>query len=348
MKLSCIDYRLEPEKFGLSRPALYGLIRNLPEPIAHIRDTKALGFKNIVVGIRSKELWRRLINVTMVKDIQGIPYPRLVGTLAFFLGSIVHISYNVHKSLLNKVTKDVEEWIRKYEEREELEYFFTGENIPVRNCVGYLGFSNELEHSAREELHKLLNRKPYRSRMPFLDYIIVAALDIFPKLTLRQLRSLVYAARARLEEKLDKATTSMLKYKFIHRHYNALSEKDIVGRMWVPRELHGNCYERLAFLASSDCLEDVYIAASAVLGAANIVVSRSYVIASIGIPREYYKEIMSRVAGCVVKPLISYKARVFPLPFELYDPVRRVWHTEPVGYDLYGLLRKFRLVDNTP
>jgi len=348
VKLSCIDYRLEPEKFGLSRPALYGLIRNLPEPIIHIRDTKALGFKNIVVGIRSKELWRKLINVTMVKDIQGIPYPRLVGALDFFLGNIVHINYNVHKSSLNGVTKDIEEWVRKYEERGELEYFFTGESIPVRNCAGYLEFTDELEHSAREELHKLLNRKPYRSRMPFLDYIIVAALDIFPKLTLRQLRSLVYATRARLEEELDKAATSMLKYKFIHRHYNALSEKGIIGRMWVPQELHGSCYERLGFLANGDCLEEIYIVASAVLGAANIIASRDYVVASLRIPSEYRRQVPRRVASCVVKPLISYKARVFPLPFELYDPVRRVWHTEPVGYDLYGLLRKFRLVDNTP
>ena len=347
INLSCYDFRLEPDRFGLTRPALHEAVKRLPDPIAHTRNIKPMGFKRIVIGIRSKELWRRLIHATMVKQLAGIPYPRLVSVLGFFLGNIVHIAYIVHKSLFNPVYKEIAAWVHELEGNgASIEYFFTGESIPVRNCAGSLGFSNEVINSARDILGSLLKDIVYRSRMPFLDYIIIATLDLFPRLTLRQLGRLVYMAEARLEKEIDKWAISSLRYKFINRHYRALSKAGIVGRMWVPKLVLGDCYERLGFIATGDCIEDVYVAAAATLGAANIIVSKEYVMASINVVPYYRSEVIRRIRDCVLKTLVTYKARVFPLPFELYDPVRRVWRTEPVGYDLYSLLRRFRLVDS--
>ncbi len=252
----------------------------------------------------------------------------------------------MHESLFNLVYREVSAWVEDLERKGvSIEYFFSGYSIPVRNCTGSLGFSDKVINSAREAFNSLLKDTRYSSRMPFLDYIIIATLDLFPRLTLRQLSHLVYAARARLEKELDKWTLSFLRYRFINRHYNALSEARIIGRMWVPRPVLGECYERLGFIATGDCAEDVYVAAAATLGAANIVVSREYVMATIGILPEYRNEVINRIRDCVLKTLVSYKARVFPLPFELYDPVHRVWRTEPVGYDLYSLLRRFRLME---
>jgi len=347
VRLSCHDFRTETGAFGLTRQSLHETVRKLPEPIIHIRDEKLLGFKRIIVGAHSRALWRQLINATKIEHIIGVPYPRLVSVLGFFLGNIIHIAYVVPEPLYKRVYRDVEEWLYELERREgiSIEYFFGGESIPVRNCAGSLGFNSNVIDSARSELNSLLKESPYRSRMPFLDYIIVATLDLFPTLTLRQLGHLVYAARARLEKELDKWTLSFLRYKFVNRHYRALSRKKVVGRMWVPRIVLGECYERLGFIAAGDCLEDVYVVAAATLGAANIVVSREYIMATIGVQPKYRSEVINRIRDCVLKTMVTYKARVFPLPFELYDPVRRVWSMEPVGYDLYGLLRRFRLVE---
>ncbi len=346
IRLSCYDFRTETDKFGLTRPALYEIVRKLPEPTIHVRNIKPLGFKRIIIGIRSKELWRKLMDATRIEHLLGIPYPRLVAILGFFLGYIVHIAYVVHESLFTRVFKDLEAWVQELERRGvSVEYFFGGESIPVRNCAGALGFDGEVVSSAQNVLESLLKKASYRSRMPFLDYIIVATLDLFPTLTPKQLGHLVYAARARLEKGLDKWTLSFLRFKFINRHYRALSQKGIVGRIWAPRAVLGKCYERLGFIATSDCLEDVYVSASATLSAANIVVSKDYVMASVNIVPEHRGEVLRRLRDCIVKALVTYRARVFPLPFELYDPVRRVWSTKPVGYDLYELLKRFRLME---
>ncbi len=80
IKLSCHDFRLEPDKFGLTKPALTSLIRRLPDPIAHTRNIKPMGFKHIIVGIRSKELWRRLVDATLVKQLAGY---RIRGLLVY-------------------------------------------------------------------------------------------------------------------------------------------------------------------------------------------------------------------------------------------------------------------------
>lgn len=346
IKLSCHDFRVDSDKFKLARPTLYKIIKKFPDPIIHTRNIRPLGFKRIIVGIRNRELWHKLVNVTMIKDLVGIPYPRLVSALGFFLGNIIHIAYVVPEPLFTRVFRDVEAWAQDLEKKGiSVEYLFSGESIPVRNCAGRLGFKKEVISAARDSLDSLLKEMPYKSRMPFLDYIIIATLDMFPKLTPRQLSNLVYAARARLEKELDKWTLSFLRYKFISRHYRALSSRGIVGRMWVPKLVLGECYERLGFIATSDCVEDVYVSAAATLGAANIVVSKEYVIATIGIQPSYRREVIRRIKDCVVKTLVTYRAKSIPLPFELYDPVRRVWSTEPVGYDLYDLLQKFRLME---
>ena len=347
IKLSCYDYRVSQDKFGLSRPVLYEIVRKLPEPTIHIRNVKLLGFKHIIIGIRSRDLWNKLINAIKVEELSGIPYPRLVSVLGFFLGKIVHVAYVVHESLFPKVFKEITEWIYNLEKKgEKIEYFFSGESLPIHNCAGELGFEKRIIENVKNNLDTMLKQKPYRSRMPLVDYIITAALDLFPKLTPKQLGHLIYAAMARLERELDKWTVSFIRYKFINRHYRALSREGIIGRIWVPREVLGECYEHIAFIASGDCLEDVYVAAAATLSAANIVASREYVMASLNVPPDFRRDVLNRIGGCVLRPLISYRARVFPLPFELYDPVRRVWRTEPVGYDLHSLLRKFRLVDS--
>ena len=346
ISLSCYDFRLEPDRFGLTRPALHDAVRKLPDPLIHTRNIMPMGFKRIVVGIRSKELWRKLVDAAKVREIAGIPYPRLVSVLGFFLGSIVHVAYIVHESLFNLVYKRVSAWVQELERKgASIEYFFSGESIPVRNCTGSLGFSEEVVNSARDILESLLKNTRYSSRMPFLDYIIIASLDLFPRLTLRQLGHLVYAARARLEKELDKWALSSLRYKFINRHYRALSKAGIVGRMWVPKLVLGDCYERLGFIATGDCIENIYVAAAATLSAANIVVAKEYVMASINVTPSYRSEVIRRIKDCVLKTLVTYKAKVAPLPFELYDPVRRVWRTEPIGYDLYSLLQRFRLVE---
>ncbi|BEP17840.1 hypothetical protein PYJP_11920 [Pyrofollis japonicus] len=342
--LTCYDYRLDKEAFGVSRPTLHEVVKKLPEPALHVRYVSPLGFRNIVIGIRDKELWRQLINVQKVREISGLPYPRLVGTIVFFLGNLVHISYDVHESLIPIVLPAVEDWVKKF--RDNVMYFFVGDRLPVWNCTGELGFSEENVSAAYDTLRRVLNAPPHKSRMYLMDYIIISILDLEPKLSTRRLRELVYAVNARLEEEAGIESDAFLKYRFVYRHYYQLSRSGVAGRIWARKALMGDCFQRIGFVARGDCLDEVYVAASVTASAANIIASDEYVIASLGVPSEFHTEVLRRIASCILYPLIGYRTKVTPLPFELYDPFRDKWTTEPVGFDIYGILRKYRLLED--
>ncbi|WP_048061487.1 hypothetical protein [Hyperthermus butylicus] len=335
--LSCYDYRLEAEKFGVVKQTIHPMVasaRKKYKPVYHIKDLRPLGFATILATMRDRELWRKLANTNSVEYIENhVVLGRYVSSIVLTVDGHIIVTYNVPKILLDDAVSVVEKW---YTDRQG--EVVVGETMPVRNCAGVVG--QLALPSLEQHYHVARMFEEYRSRMPFMDYILLSILDHDPLLPLSDVRNLVHAIEARIEKEIGEG---LLRYRYVLRHYRSLSEKGVLGRARIPKIIE-EPKTAISIIAEEKCAPKLYAYAAAYLASSRMFISKSTLVVGLYVPQTVVNRLAEEAYDCIIEAYVPVKGFLAPFPFEMYDPIRDEWSLEPVSQDIVNLLRKFRLL----
>ncbi|MET1101900.1 MAG: hypothetical protein ABWW69_05435, partial [Pyrodictiaceae archaeon] len=293
-----------------------------------LRDSRPLGLKGILVELK-KEVAKDLFNKTRIGGLEGVvPLPRLLAYAKMTIDGKVFGVYRAPEQIERRII-DVLSSSAKVKD-----ILGVGYTLPVR-------FFPELDDKSIAELFEYGVSHPpqFRSRMPLLDMMIYSFLDYNPLAKVTEMLRLELLDKARLELGIRARLTR----RYIFRHYRALSDKGLVGRVSLSGMFHINSLWGFVVVERA-CASDLYVWASRNLATTNIFVSDDYVAATIALPREGLAGLARIGSKCGLGVHVIARGIWTPFPWELYDPRREKWDIEPVS-NLPEVLRKYRILE---
>ena len=332
--LSCNDWHLR--ELSLPKSTLYSYVERVrrSERILHLKYLKPLGIGLVFAIKRDPEIARALlvhqgsrIKTHHLKDI-GIPGDRFVHTITVLPKNRVLVTW--HKPPGISI---------EYDGFDEV---YEGYMVPVQNCVGKTTPKPdpELIDVLGSRLRQLLRIPELKLRMPALGYVIISMMDTNPLLSLRDMRRIVYAARAR---DLGSEEDALLRVKYLLRYYRKLSHHNVVGRVYVYGAEAGT---RLVVSVHSECSETLYGILAATRSASYVYISKEKAVAGVYLPcGSGMDEPLKLLHKLCPETEIHYRLRTFmwPFPYEMYDPITNKWVTNP-NEGFLKLLDKLQLI----
>ncbi|BEP16771.1 hypothetical protein PYJP_01230 [Pyrofollis japonicus] len=340
--VSCHDFRLERSVFERWKGWVYKvLVPTLKKyQMIHLTYLHPIGIDYLYAKITDPEKWRMIrdkyfsADTRYIKDLHSIPVHRYLGKLYLFGDKTAGALYYAPRELKDEIAARLDTF---YDEVHEARVY------PVMNCLGKLypeATIEDAEDLGARMLTTLKNIPPYRSRNRFLDYMLIASLEVNPTITLKELRKLIYPVRARIEKQLKDSAELSIKY--VLRHYHALSKKHVLGRIFIVSQ-NVSLYPVLE--VSKEALKTLYGLATITLGSTSIIVYDDYALGSIA-PKTLNE------FGELIMPINNYIESVkivvawirAPIPFEMYNPITDEWNLErPAIENLIKLVKKYRL-----
>jgi len=337
--MSCYDFRNEPEHFPVSRRSVEQLPRIVKEryDYYHISDLRPLGFRVIVKLIDNTDLWKKILDYPMSNNGNRTPFTSLpmhhyVSAVVALADSKILVSYAVPEQVFDDVAAEIDggELVSAY-------------TIPVHNCYGEIGLSEKNVERGRRLFSRKFEFTKVRTRMPFLDYMLVAMLDYEPLTTKKGLRSVEMLLRSRFDEELSSGDN--LRFRYVLRHYNMLSRHGVIGRVRV-KSRDSSHYFTAIVMVERRCADVFYGVLAASLSTTRMLLGDKVAVAGVHVPSREKSKFSEYLAGCVVDLKVPIKGYVFSLPFEMYDPETDTWHLyRPPSGSIVRALRKYRLVE---
>ncbi len=319
--LSCLDWRLEMRSLPRSTRYKYASLVRSREFRLHLRFLKPLGVRFYLAFFHDDNL-RRLFAERRRAKVSELPVPH-----RWYIHSVSLLGDGV---ILGT-------WFAPrgapVDPGELPGVVYEADYIPVANCEGRVYGQPSVEKMLElgERLDYFLRAPPYKPRTPILAYLILAALDHEPMLTITELTRAL---------QLLGMGDGGLRSRLVTRYYRELSERRIAGRVYalLPRGTP------MVISAPRDCSHLVYGLLAATMRGAAMYVTEERVYAPFLLDQESINTLMAVEARC---PGLRAHARlatyVYPVPYEMLDPVKGVWREEPVS-EMEALLAKMRLV----
>jgi hypothetical protein len=343
IKLSCYDFRTEKEMFNRSKDWVYVVLlpklKKLQAPLAHLSYLRPIKIGHIYAELRNPEKWKELRDKyvgktsVMIREMKDIPLPRYIHKFYLLSDRTIAALYYAPEEMKDEIIARLDSY---YDEVQEAKVY------PVINCTGKLLPQVELEDVekyGRMMLERLNNIKPYYSRNRLLDYMLVAVLERYPLLTLRDLPELTHFIRARIEEEVKEEVK--LRRRYVLKHYRELSARYVLGRILIPQP--SILYP--AFIVEKKSMDFLYGLSALTMGAVHFVELEDRVFASIALiqdPKMYLS--LNMLTPSIIGVVMNVLWIVSPFPFEMYNPITDEWSLEkPAISDLVTLVRKFRL-----
>jgi len=337
--MSCYDFRNESEQFPVSKRSVEQLPRMVREKYSyyHISDLRPLDFRVIVKLIDNMELWRKIIDYSLANNGKRSPFTFLpmhhyVSAVVALADSKLLVSYAIPEQVFDDVVAEVNgnDVVSAY-------------TIPVHNCYGEIGLSEENVERGRRLFSRKLEYTKLRTRMPFLDYMLVAMLDYDPLTTKKGLRSVERLLRSRFDDGLF--SNDNLRFRYVLRHYNMLSRHGVIGRVRV-KSRDSSHYFTAIVMVERRCADVFYGVLAASLSTTRMLLGDKVAVAGVHVPSREKNKFSEYLAGCIVDLKVPLKGYFFPLPFEMYDPETGTWHLyRPPSGSIVRALRKYRLVE---
>jgi hypothetical protein len=340
-KLTCIDIRTDYRKLDISKAWMYQwLIPKLREHVTiHMPYLHPVNITFLKGAVRDKgrvrELARIYFHINSISGFRGLPVYRYLYRMYFLGSGELMVLYYAPSDIRDEIEASLDDF---FDEVERVDVY------PVMNCRGLL-FEDvkdnlEIDKIGHDSLMQLCTVPPYKSRNWFLDYMLIAALEHDPSLTIRELRLLTHAARARVEKELNEKIELNMRY--VTRHYREMSRRFILGRMLVVRP-DVCCYPLIE--AEKSARELLYGLAATTLGSTLFIEGRDTVIASVAVSSiQELGKIMMLLGYSITKVNLVIQLKVAPFPFEMYNPLTGEWSLgRPVIEKIDKVVRKFRL-----
>ena len=335
--ISCLDYRLDSFP-GISRSARFAYAKRLRELqdrgrlyIHHLAFHRPLGIRFLQAIVPGRELARRLLGSERVShellESLGVPAPLLVTSLAV-MGSQLLVEWAVPPGIDPGLMRD---WASSLNGSSWL-----GWKYPVQSCG---------DGEPWRRLRALQAVEPLQLRSPLVAYILLAVLDRFRLVPLREAARLTVIAAAR---DLDGGSSSFeLKFRLVRRYYTRMSRAFVLGRYRVfsPQDLQkAHAY----IVAEAGCAEDLYAILSAGNAASHMFLGEG-VAAAAALADSKTLRGAGGLGGCVIGAWMRLRSFYAPFPYELYDPLEGRWGLQPSGdfterLARAGLLRERRSV----
>ena len=328
VKPSCYDFRLDD--LGLAPATKYRYLENLRRSGSlrrfHLKHLKPLGI-SVVYGVKQVDpgLWRQLRRLGSVSnewlEKKGFPLPWYLHTISVLGSKKLFVSWFIPEGVDHG---DVIDW---------LDEGYYGWKIPVQNCVGKR--DPRLAGTLGNHLRKLVSIGDLGVRTPVLAYVLVAALDHDPLLSLRKIGDVINIAASR---DLPALLEGSIKPRYINRYYKMLSEHYVLGRVYVAEKIRG---VKALVSVERRCSRIFYGALAATRESTYLYYSETGSVAGVSMSGDLSDILIGQ--GCDFDIYVRYKTLVFPFPYELYDPLEDRWLTRP-RHEYALLLRKLGLV----
>ncbi len=318
--LSCKDFRVDELPFP--RTTRYWFLHKLKklamDNIVFVRHTSFFKPLNIHVAFGMKNdpvLAKLLLRVSLDNEVArklGFPLPYLLNSVSVLSGGRVFAAWIIPPEVDYSPILDWGE-------------VTVGWKVPVQTCLLDPTWDDIYKLGSRLEV--LLNIEELKMRTPVLAYVLIALLDKYKLVTLKEMASLTRVLDAR--DLGINNSSGRLRWKYIERYYKTLSARNILGRITVFTDYHLEL-PRFTLVSYPECAQEIYGAISVGNYAGHIYYSKDLVVAHLLLDKDLEHVLGEISANCTIDIVARYRAMVFPFPYELFDPVKNKWTTKPV------------------
>ncbi|BEP18033.1 hypothetical protein PYJP_13850 [Pyrofollis japonicus] len=306
--------------------------------VAHLSFLEPLGVGHVYAVLNDREKWRYYRDryagrqKLLIREMRDIPLVRYVHRFYIFGDGTIGALYYAPKEVRDEIVARLDSF---YDE------VYDARVYPVLNCLGKLypeASEGDAWRLGKAMLEKLNTAPPYRSRNRFLDYLLISVMELEPLLTLRELRSLVYAARARIEKELGEELELSMRY--VKRHYVELSRRYVLGRLFVGRP---NVCSYPVLVVEKKYRELLYGLAAVTMGSTMLADTGDTVIASVGATSfAEQSEFIDIFLPGLEKITTTVSVTAVPFPFEMYNPIEESWSLEePAVERIEEIVKKY-------
>ncbi len=319
--LSCLDWRLEMKNLPRSTRYKYASLVRKNEFRFHLRFLRPLGVRFYIALFRNDALRRLMLERRELRSSElPLPHREYIHSVSLLGDGVILGTWFAPRG----APVDPGELPGSVVE---------ADYIPVANCEGRIYTQPSIEKIMElgERLDSFLRTPSYQPRTPILAYLILAALDYEPMLTITELTRAL---------QLLGAGDGELRSRLVTRYYRELSERRIAGRVYAlsPSGVP------VVIDAPRDCSHIIYGLLSSTMRGAVLYLTDERVYAPFVLDYENMNTLLTVETRC---PELAIHTRlatyVYPVPYEMLDPVKGVWREEPVE-EMETLLAKMRLV----
>ncbi|MET1128599.1 MAG: hypothetical protein ABWW70_04710 [Thermoproteota archaeon] len=327
--LTCLDIRLDKDKIayalGVTKRAVQHYHAKLREMhakkeivAAHMRDIRALGLTS-VVAVATGGFLKDVLEAEKIVELER-KYPRL-GYLVRFIGYAAKFGSGLSLLALRVPSKHLWEVMEAYEKAGAVKDYWPATLVPVQRC-------HESGARLAEAFYRLRGNPSYKPRDLLIDSIIMTILDVNPLAYLvPDDFNVEVAYKYRVELR---SLVGAIAYRYLRRHYTALSRAGVAGRVAVlPRKPLSYVW----IFADGDLDLELYtFAARKAYGLYVTVTEGGFVFADVYTGLENLRtSLQSYVASGRAQIDTVLAATSFAFPFEMIDPRENTWALEPVA-----------------
>jgi hypothetical protein len=340
--LTCLDIRLDKDRIaktlGVTKRAVQHYHAKLREMqakkevvAAHMRDVRALGLTN-VIAVATSSFLKDVLEAEKIVELER-KYPRL-GHLVRFIAYAAKFGSGLSLLALRVPSEHLWEVMEAYEKAGAVKDYWTAVGVPVERC-------HESDARLAEAFYRLRGNPSYKPRDLLIDSIIMTILDVHPLAYLMPDDfnvEVAYKYRVELKRRVG-----AIAYRYLRRHYTALSRAGVAGRVLVlPRKPLSYVW----IFADRDLDLELYtFAARSAYSLYVTVTDGGFAFTDVYTSLEKLRtSLQSHVASGSAQIDTVLAAATFAFPFEMIDPRENRWSLEPVAPKI---LPRYRILEPT-